>query len=395
MTADYTTFLVEDHSHDGLRSGEGAIVALANGDLLMLYSCFEGGHDADAAFIARRISCDEGRTWSKREVQFEKNEGSLNSMGVSLLRLQDGRIACSYAVKWSLGHCVPVFMTSEDEGETWSVPRMVSTEQAYFVVNNDRLIQLEDGTLVMPYARLDESISEDATDDLQWNMLCGLFYSRDVGASWQTSPHEIKFTPEIFTKPLFVEEKNLVADALKNIQHRLGIFQEPGVVQLKDGRLLMHMRSSYAIYRCYADDVTAPWKDCGVFPGLNVCCSAQTIRRLPGSNELVMLYNDRGTLRWGEQDTEFNFRTPVSVAISGDEGATWERWGTLENDSKNYCYFSLLFFQDQFIASYYESGEPAKNSESTRRNLASLKVCVGSTAIFVQNSALSKPERTG
>lgn len=380
--ANYTTFLVENHSRDGLRSGEGAIVALANGDLLMLYSCFEGGHDADTAVIAKRISSDGGRTWSKAEVQFEKNENSLNSMGVSLLRLQDGRIACSYAVKWSLGHCVPVFMTSEDEGQTWSVPRKVSEELAYFVVNNDRLIQLEDGILVLPYARQDESISADATDDLQWNMLCGLFYSRDGGGTWLTSPHEIKYTSETFTEPLFLEEKNLVADALKNIRHRLGIFQEPGVVQLKDGRLLMHMRSSYAIYRCYADDVTAPWTDCGVFPGLNVCCSAQTIRRLPHSDRLIMWYNDRGTLRWGEQDTEFNFRTPVSVAISGDEGATWERWGALEDDSKNYCYFSLLFFQDQFISSYYESGKPSKDSKSKRRNLASLKVCVGAASIF-------------
>lgn len=378
--------VVEDHDTDGLRAGEGSIVTLTDGRLLMFYTHFTaGGGDADPARIASRVSADGGMTWSIAVPQFLPPEGALNTMAASLLRLQDGRIGCVFLVKWSETRLTPMWTCSDDEGGSWSSPAPLTQESKYFCVNNDRLVELSDGTLVLPYARLGDSLDIQAIEfDERWNLICGLFFSLDQGATWQRSPHEITYCPEFFTPPFFESAAQQRPDMAYQLQNRLGVFQEPGVQQLADGSLMLYMRSSYCIYRCFARTVISEWTDCSVFPGLNVCCGPQTIRRLPESGNLLMFYNDRGALAWG--DPGFRDRTPLSVAISRDEGQTWQRWGQLEGDSRNYCYFSLLFFEDRFITSYYESGQASLPGKPARRNLASLKVCTGSWEIFERDS---------
>ncbi len=373
--------LVEDHSRDGLRSGEGSIVALKDGRLLFFYSRFlQAGGDGDPAHIAARTSTDGGLSWSEPWIQFAPPEGTLNAMSASLLRLQDGRIGCVYLVKWTERHLTPMWTYSEDEGETWSTPTPFSDETEYFCVVSDRLVQLADGTLALPYARLNPGQVNDTPEfDYRWNMLCGLFFSPDRGATWKRSGHEVTHTAEVFTPPLIRSELQNRADMVYQVENRLGVFQEPGLQQLSDGSLMLYMRSSYAIYRSVAKNAAAPWEDISILPGLNVCCSPQAIRRLPTSGNLLMLYNDRGQIAWGEK--EFHQRTPLSAAISRDEGKTWQRWGQLEDDSRNYCYYSILFYRSQFVLSYYESAPPALPGKF-RRNLASLKVCTGPTDIF-------------
>ncbi|HWL53561.1 MAG TPA: sialidase family protein [Chthoniobacteraceae bacterium] len=369
--------MVEDHFADGQRAGEGSIVALNDGRLLLLYSRFSsGGGDADAAVIASRISRDGGGTWSEAETLFPPPPGALNAMSVSLLRLRDGRIGCLYLHKWNRDHVVPVFRTSADEGASWSAPVEIAGGAECFVVNNDRLIELRDGTLAAPYARWNREA--DTCLEERGNMFCGLFYSRDGGDTWQRSPHEIRHAPGLFTPPLFVDPSGLEAVLKEQLDRKYNIFQEPGIVEVEGGGLMMWVRTAWTIYRCFARGVASPWEDCGPMEGFNVCCGPQTIRREPDSGLLVMFYNDRGEIPWGLAPA-FSHRTPLSVAISRDEGRTWQRRGHLEDDRRNYCYFSLLFLKDRFITSYYESGILPDQPEARgrRRNLASLKVAVG------------------
>lgn len=376
--------MVEDHEHDGLRSGEGGIVDLADGSLLLLYSQFYGGGaDHSAALIAKRVSRDGGLTWSDPESVFTPPESSLNCMGAAVIRLQDGRLAASYCIKYGLERLIPVISFSTDEGRTWTEPAAITDENKYFVVNNDRLTQLSDGTLVLPYA-LHENLTDhdDTLFKQMWNAKCGLFISRDGGVSWRRSPHFVTHTPEVFTKPLFSEIDPNDEQLKYQMENRLGVFQEPGVVELPGGGLMLYARSTYAIYRCFAATVDDPWTDLGIIGGFNVPCGPATVRRLPKSNRLVMLYNDRGEYPFGRRG--YSNRTPLSVAVSDDDGRSWQRLGQLEDESHNYCYFSLLFFGDRFIISYYQSAlRPGDGpAEFRRRNLASLKVAVGPWSIF-------------
>ncbi len=376
--------IVEDHETDGLRSGEGGIVRLNSGALLMLYTrMVSGGADHSPAVIAKRVSTDGGLTWGDSATVFEAPEGSLNCMSASLIRLQDGRLAAAYCIKYGLHRLIPVISFSTDEGATWSVPREVTTEDNYFVVNNDRLTQLSDGTLVIPYAcheRLTDS--DDTRFKPGWNARCGLFVSKDGGRTWYRSPHEVTHTPEVFTEPLFSDVDPNDEELNYLLENHFGVFQEPGVVELKGGELMLYTRSLYAIYRCFAKSVDDPWTDLGIIEGFNVPCGPSTIRGLPGTDRLVMFYNDRGEFPVGRKG--YHNRTPLSLAVSDDEGRSWSRHGQLEDDSRNYCYFSLLFYDDRFIASYYQSAErPGEGGAPPgRRNLASLKVAVGPNCIF-------------
>ena len=79
------------------RNSEGDFIQLENGRILFIYTKFTGGSgDHAGAHLVSRFSDDKGRTWSKEDVEVVANEGSMNVMSVSLLRLADGRIALFY-----------------------------------------------------------------------------------------------------------------------------------------------------------------------------------------------------------------------------------------------------------------------------------------------------------
>ena len=91
------------------RNSEGAFVTLKDGRILFVYTHFTGGGgDHSAAHLAGRYSSDGGRTWTQEDRMIVPNEGGMNVMSVSLLRLQSGEIALFYLLKNSLQDCRPV-----------------------------------------------------------------------------------------------------------------------------------------------------------------------------------------------------------------------------------------------------------------------------------------------
>jgi len=369
------------------------MVVLRDGSLLLMYTEFTGGGaDESRAHIALIRSTDNGETWSDPELFFNPPPNALNAMSVSLLRLFDGRIGCVFVLKHSRTEMTPQWLVSSDEGESWSPARPVTDEAGYFVVNNDRLVQLRDGTLVIPYG-LHAGAEGDQHEYWKpaWNALCGLFYSRDGGGTWRRSGHVLTHTPELFYQPSHMDPKVLENPQVAHMfERRLGIFQEPGVQELGDGSLMLYMRSNYGIFRAFSRDVESCWEGCGPIPDLNVCTSPQTIRRLPGSERLVMLYNDRGNVPFGSQ--AFTIRSPLAVAFSDDGGKTWGYAGNLEGAEESYCYFSLLFERDQFLMTYYESASSVSSDGSqVRRNLASLKFGWGRWPVWLPSSGLKNP----
>lgn len=110
---------------DNPRNSEGSFVSLRDGRILFAYSRFSGtsGGDNATADIAARYSSDMGRSWTTNDEIIVRNEGGMNVMSVSLLRLQSGEIALFYVRKNSESDCRPVLRRSFDEGRTWSEPQ--------------------------------------------------------------------------------------------------------------------------------------------------------------------------------------------------------------------------------------------------------------------------------
>jgi sialidase-1 len=326
--------LLEDHSTDGLRSGEGGVARLHDG----------------------------GITWSVPRVLRTTPDGVMNIMSVSLLGLTRGRVACVNLCQDSETTSRVMFMTADADAQQWTKPRAI-TGAGYHVVNNDRLIQLANGRLLIPVARDIEGPGRSA---------CGCLWSDDEGQSWHMGA-EIRIQKQDMLPPRAIEHSN--ADAVAAIAEGDVHCQEPGVIELADGRVMLWSRTtgSYC-YRAYSSDGGQTWGPFRAIPEFNTPCSPQSIRRLGNARRMVMLLNDRGAIPYGHLD--FFLRRPLLIALSDDDGATWRPHGLLEPESVvSNCYYSICEHGENVVFTYYEGTMGTdKQGRAVPRNLASLKV---------------------
>lgn len=305
------------------RNTEGSFIRLKNGHILYAYSKFEGDNTADhtAAHIAARTSTDGGRTWTTQDQVLVPNDGGLNVMSVSFLRLRSGEIALFTLRKNSMLDCRPILRLSRDEGKTWSAPRPAFTDPGYFVLNNDRAVQLKSGRLLLPVA-----LHKNETDDpkrFNGRGIAMAYLSDDKGKTWRRSK-----------------------SILENPASPNG-FQEPGIVQLRDGRLLMFLRTSLGSqYFSYSKDGGDTWTEPVPSP-LRSPLSPASIKRIPKTGHLFAVWND----------TQSSVRTPLTVAISKDEGITWQHAKTIETDPTGwYCYTAIAFIDNRVLLGYISGG---------------------------------------
>lgn len=308
------------------RNSEGSFIQLADGRVLLAYSHFYGeeGRDDSPSYLAAQYSEDEGRTWGE-DVVLIPNEGELNTMSVSLLRLQNGEIALGYLVRdrvegeQQVLHYMMRF--SSDEAETWSASVCCTSPASYYVVNNDRLVQLQSGRLIAPAA---DHEFFDGSHLGAGNGVC--FLSDDSGRTWSRS--------EMVPQPAGREPVNL---------------QEPGLVELTDGRLLMLFRTGEGCqYRTFSTDQGQTWS--AVEPSHLISpMSPATVKRIPSTGDLLVVYNDHSNITAEYQGN----RTPLVAAISRNEGETWEQHKVLEYDPGGwYCYTAMYFVGETVLLSY-------------------------------------------
>ncbi len=299
------------------RNSEGDFIPLKDGRILFIYSHFTGGgSDHAAAHLAARFSDDGGKTWSEKDTVVVEREGDFNVMSVSLLRLQNGDIALFYLRKNSLTDCRPLMRISRDEGRTWSEPAVCIEEVGYNVLNNDRAVQLQNGRLLLPVA-LHNTPKQNKFDG---RGVIGCSLSDDNGKTWRQSRSRQKG---------------------ENIT-----LQEPGVVELKDGRLMMFCRtphgSQYVSFSKDQGDTWSPFEPSNIRSPL----SPATIERIPKTGDLLLVWNNHDHV----QPQYKGKRTPFHVAVSRDEGKTWEKIKTLEDDPNGwYCYTAMTFVGDHVL----------------------------------------------
>jgi hypothetical protein len=70
------------------------------------------------------------------------------------------------------------------------------------------------------------------------------------------------------------------------------------------------------------------------------------VKRIPGTGHLLLVWNDHR----GVAEKYKGKRTPFNVAISKDEGKSWEKVKTLEDDPDGwYCYTAIAFVGDRVL----------------------------------------------
>ncbi len=302
------------------RYTEGSIVELADGSLLFAVTEFQdSGSDFAKAHIVGRVSNDGGQTWSEpRELQ--KNTGGMNVMSVTLRRVGSD-IAMFYLQKNDVNDLDMFVRFSKDEAKTFGDATLVTANSGYHVINNDRVTQLSSGRLLVPAA---------STPDVKKvnHFVSHCYISDDGGKTWRNGKGHV--------------------DAPKRGA------MEPEVVELNDGRILMIMRTQLGyIGKSYSSDGGETWSKLESL-GVRAPEAPSTLRRIPSTGDLVLIFNDTFTPGAGHGGK----RTPLTVAISSDDGMTWKNVVNLESDaSKTFSYTSLTFVRDRAVMSYWESGE--------------------------------------
>ncbi len=270
----------------------------------------------DYIYLIMRSSTDGGRTWGEPWDMCDAAGERIKGNHQTVFRMKSGKLGIVYNDHEHFPHGHPtrdvgsgmMFRESEDEGRTWSDPVVIFPMHA--MCCSGHAIVLDTGRIVAPSYRwisFDETVASEADNYLSFSFV---MVSDDEGKTWQHSLSE-----------LFVCNYRTC--------YALG---EPAVVPLRDGRLLMDLRSEHGRrYRSYSEDGGLTWQR--PMPALQLASSSvpSIIRRMP-TGELLLIWNQaaRGEILKGLH------RTRLSCAVSKDEGETWENFINLESlDDEN------------------------------------------------------------
>ncbi len=139
--------------------------------------------------------------------------------------------------------------------------------------------------------------------------------------------------------------------------------QEPGVVELADGRLFSWMRTDLgAQFGCVSTNAGVSWSP-PTTTSLKSPLSPASIKRLPGSPDLLAVFNDHS----GQFPFTPGRRTPLVAAISRDGGETWPLRSISEDDpAGRYCYTAIHFVEDAVLLGYFDFRAAAKDPLGNR-----------------------------
>ena len=280
----------------------GTIVQLQSGGFLAaFYAGTHEGHEDVAIFLSRTKSLSE--SWSEPELIINtpgKSEGNpvlwVNSQGrISLFYVTQQRHGWDYVLMYDI--------FSEDEGHTWSAPRLFSADEGWMVKNKP--IRLRSGRMVLP-----------CYDEIHWDSFC--LVSDDDGDTWRRT--------------------GLITGAVDNIQ--------PTLLERADGSLIALLRSGpdrpkdRLIFQSVSTDAGETWStiEPTELPNPNAGCDLVGLQ----SGAVALAFNDTP-----------DSRTPLSIGYSTDECKTWPIRKPLENEPGEYSYPAIIQDREGLIHCLY------------------------------------------
>ena len=267
--------------------------------------------------ISAKISTDNGRTWGETFV-FQENTGKFNVKHPNLVRLPSGDVLFFYTEWNSMSERIVYLRRSTDDCKTWSEPKLISSPTGVTNINNDHVLRMKSGRIVLPAFHSPTVWAKDT----HWLGFC--FYSDDDGKTWQQS-----------------EQKMDMAERGP---------EEPSIVELKDGGLLAVLRNSLgSVYKSLSTDAGKTWSE-PVSTGLPGPLSPPLVKRIPSTGDLLLVWNRTYTPGHHHKGE----RTPLCTAISRDDGATWEKIKNIEHKPGGAAaYAAVTFIGDEALVTYY------------------------------------------
>jgi sialidase-1 len=299
------------------------MMALKDGRLLLVYTqWYDGtGSDHDPARLVAIHSDDEGASWSEPRV-IQENVGKMNVMSASLVRTADDKILLTY-IRIDTNRLANLWAKeSTDEGKTWSSPRAISHGRAGVIYTvNSAAIRLRSGRVVLAAYGSPSSWQKDE------HYLAYSYYSDDEGVTWTKSANHVDCP--------------------------LRGAMEPEIEQLADGRILMMIRTQTTkLYQAHSDDQGKTWSPATPTTVTHPEAPVQ-LQRIPGSSDLLLLWNNAVVPGADHQGP----RRPLTMAVSRDNGRTWENLRNIEHSqSGSYSYATMAFLRNNIHLAYYGPG---------------------------------------
>ena len=336
------------------RRSEATLVELHDGTLLVAYGRHTGpGDPGYAALVQRRadrrgpasvierdndfgeivtIRLDtSGRRVSEEKVLVPCPADGLNAMSPALRRLPDGRIGLLYSHRESTRVASRRFLTSADEGRTWSEPVIVAAG-GYRTGCHDRLTVLSSRRLLAPCHGGDDFDSHYRQTWVAW--------SDDAGATWRTGARiEV---PEV---------------SCPDGQFMESGCNEPGIVERADGTLLMTLRTAMGTQFCAESaDRGETWTAPRTLEVPSPNAPAH-LSRFPGSSELLLVW----TPNYAARAPMNGHRHTLLAGVSTDGGRSWphaRRKVLVDDTSRNSDYPAVFFVGSEAWVLFRQSDHP-------------------------------------
>jgi hypothetical protein len=316
-------------------------------------------HDDSPAEIYAWRSNDGGRTWTKPTL-FQERITKANVLSPSFVRLDSKEVLFFFTgTERHIDESAMYYRRSTDNGSTWTVPTKIPNEAGQIDCVTDHAVSLRDGRIILPcYVYVRHKVTHSAEEihvaysfsSYSGFALC--LYSDDRGHTWKRSN---QFT---------VEARSLGRDIFVAAE-------EPAVIELKDGRLLMFIRNYTGwFYKSYSSDRGATWSK-PVNSGIPAPGATPQLRRIPTTGDILLLYNfaDRSEISGPLP------RTRLASAISIDEGMNFSSVRILagSNDYKGKVMMPNVEFvgEDALIA--YCDSPTTKNNYSLKQVIVPIK----------------------
>ena len=344
---------------------EGTLTKGKDGKILFTAHEVDLTADAEmggAPYLRMQESADGGRTWCEPWDMADENGERIWALHHTELRLPSGELGLICSEMWHhYGHRgrdagrSMMFRTSKDEGRTWSAPTIMfhgfcMTCTGHAIILSSGRILAPTFSWISPFPGTEAEAWASCVEGTPSFSYSSALFSEDNGATWQSSLSE-----------LFISRYR------QNF-----VLEEPTVVELRDGTLLMHLRNPMGrISRSYSKDQGLTWsvpEDVHI-AAANCPCM---IKRIPRTGDLLMVWNQASM----QEIVNGLPRARLSCAISKNEGETWENFKNLESldDSAKVNPPPASWFQNVEQWEDYGYRQPS-NTERYHRAPGPLRIC--------------------
>ncbi len=332
------------------RKGEGDVIELNDGRLMLVYMEFSGtGSDEAKTRFVSQESADRGKTWSGHRVIAQTEPGDMNVYSPNLIRSVDDGILLIFMRQHETSPPTSTHHAwkSTDEGRTFK-PWSVFGKGTTYNVCNAVIKRMKSGRLLLPVTFTHETGSTYGG---------AVLLSDDDGLTWS-------------------EAKNRISLPMRGVM-------EPHVEQASDGRVLMIVRSQLgSIQMSESSDDGLTW----TLPkstGLKSPESCPELTRIPSTGDLLVVWNNSYDPKFF---SHFGKRSPLTAAVSRDNGKTWQHLRDIETDPKRaFSNPGCRFLRDGTAILNYWTCEYLPNW--AMQDVIDIRVAIIDTAWFYESSA--------